>query len=93
VNELLTEIIEAHGDMDRWNGYEKIDATSITLQWKRCAMSALDHKRTSELVRIMSALPPKADVADRDRYVCFVPKADIGTAEKGIIQSPWHAFQ
>jgi hypothetical protein len=26
----------------------------------------------------MSALPPKADIAERDRHVRFVPKADIG---------------
>ena len=26
----------------------------------------------------MSALPPKADVAERDHHVRFVPKADIG---------------
>jgi hypothetical protein len=26
----------------------------------------------------MSALPTKADVVQRDRNVCFVPKADIG---------------
>jgi hypothetical protein len=25
----------------------------------------------------MSALPPKADIAERDRHVRFVPKADI----------------
>jgi hypothetical protein len=25
----------------------------------------------------MSALPPKADIAGRNRDVCFVPKADI----------------
>jgi hypothetical protein len=26
----------------------------------------------------MSALPPKADIAERGRHVRFVPKADIG---------------
>jgi hypothetical protein len=26
----------------------------------------------------MSALPPKADIAERDQDVCFVPKADMG---------------
>ena len=30
VNELLTEIIEAHGGMDRWNGYKKIDAAIVS---------------------------------------------------------------
>jgi hypothetical protein len=44
----------------------------------RCfAMSALGQKRTSEHVRPMSHLPPKADIAVRDRHVRFVPKADI----------------
>jgi hypothetical protein len=26
---------------------------------------------------VMSGLPPKADIAERDRHVRFVPKADI----------------
>jgi hypothetical protein len=39
-------------------------------------MSALGQKRTSELVQSMSALPPIADVVERDRHVRFVPKAD-----------------
>jgi hypothetical protein len=45
-------------------------------------MSALGHKRTLEQVRVMSALPPKADIAGRDRHVRFVPKADSCTAAK-----------
>jgi hypothetical protein len=40
-------------------------------------MSALGQKRTSGHVRVMSALPPKADIAERDRHVRFVPIADI----------------
>ena len=39
-------------------------------------MSALGQKRTSRLVEGMSALPPKADIAERDRHVRFVPKAE-----------------
>jgi hypothetical protein len=31
-------------------------------------------------VRLMSALPPKADIDKRGRHVRFVPKADICTA-------------
>jgi len=38
-------------------------------------MSALGQKQTSRWVRVMSALPPKADI-QRRRDVCFVPKAD-----------------
>ena len=40
-------------------------------------MSALGHKRTSQHVRVMSALPPKADMDQQGCDVCFVPKADI----------------
>jgi hypothetical protein len=40
-------------------------------------MSALGQKRTSDHVRDMSALPPKADITERDWHVRFVPKADI----------------
>ena len=42
-------------------------------------MSALGHKRTLRNVRSMSALPPKADIAERDQHVRFVPIADIAT--------------
>jgi hypothetical protein len=28
-------------------------------------------------IQPMPALPPKADIVDRDRHVRFVPKADI----------------
>jgi hypothetical protein len=31
-------------------------------------------------VRLMSALPPKADIHRRERHVRFVPKADIAPA-------------
>jgi hypothetical protein len=30
MNQLLDGIIEAHGGMDRWRGYEKVDATIVT---------------------------------------------------------------
>ena|SRR6516162_365526 len=39
--------------------------------------SALGQKQTSEYVRAMSALPPKADMDPHGRDVRFVPKADI----------------
>jgi hypothetical protein len=39
-------------------------------------MSHLGHKRTSQDVRVMSALPPKADIAERNSNVCFGPLAD-----------------
>jgi hypothetical protein len=40
-------------------------------------MSAMGQKQTSEQVRAMSALPPKADIDQHGRDVRFVPKADI----------------
>jgi hypothetical protein len=30
LNELLARIIEAHGGMDRWNGYEKVEVTIVS---------------------------------------------------------------
>ena len=43
-------------------------------------MSALGQKQTLADVRVMSALPPKADIAERDQHVRFVPEADSCTA-------------
>ena len=40
-------------------------------------MSALGQKQTSPHVRVMSALPPKADMDQQGRHVRFVPKAGI----------------
>ena len=40
-------------------------------------MSALGQKQTFKRLRLMSALPPKADITAAQTYVRFVPKADI----------------
>jgi hypothetical protein len=45
-------------------------------------MSALGQKRTFEPSVAMSAVPPKADIAERDEHVRFVPKPDSCTAAK-----------
>jgi hypothetical protein len=45
-------------------------------------MSALGQKRTLRGVRLMSALPPKADIAERGWNVRYVPQADSCTAAK-----------
>jgi hypothetical protein len=42
-------------------------------------MSALGHKRKLRHLRIMSALPPKADIPLRDGHVRLVPQAEIPT--------------
>ena len=41
-------------------------------------LEVMDWKRTLRRVRPMSALPPKADIAECDEDVRFVPKADNG---------------
>src|SRR5215469_14308225 len=52
-------------------------------------MSALGQKQALRHLQPMSALPPKADIAEGDRHVRFVPKADSCTAAKrSVIQSP-----
>jgi hypothetical protein len=65
--------------------FEKAEAKMPALEGARKqgranAMSALGQKQTSRLVRVMSALPPKADIAECRRYVRFVPKADSCSA-------------
>ena len=42
-----------------------------------CRRGAFGHKGTFSEVIAMSALPPKADIAERECHVRFVPKADI----------------
>jgi hypothetical protein len=44
---------------------------------KSTLMSALGQNQTFPRVRLMSALPPKADIVPRDDNVCFVQKGDI----------------
>jgi hypothetical protein len=51
-------------------------------------MSALGQKQTLRLVRLMSALPPKADIAERQLDVRFVPKADMGWRCERVSKPP-----
>jgi hypothetical protein len=39
-------------------------------------MSPLSHQQILTRVQPMSAIPPNADIAQRDRHVRFAPKAD-----------------
>ena len=48
-------------------------------------MSALGQKRTLEHVRVMSALPPKADIGTQSVNVRFVPGADKVHRGKGSL--------
>src|SRR5262249_18551577 len=47
-------------------------------------MSALGQKQTFGPRNAMSALPPKADIAEHRRYVCFVPIADINPLDQFV---------
>jgi hypothetical protein len=51
-------------------------------------MSALGHKRTSRPEISMSALHPKADIAERDQDVRFVPTADIERCDWMVMWQP-----
>ena len=54
-------------------------------------MSALGQNRTLAHVRVMSALPPKADIEPRSRDVRFVPKADILRCGKSVVVTLIHS--
>jgi hypothetical protein len=45
-------------------------------------MSVLGQKPTSESVFVMSALPPRADIAFRRNHVRFVPIPDLRSSER-----------
>src|SRR5215472_9868985 len=50
----------------------------------------MDHMLSAH-VRVMSALPPKADITERDWNVRFVPKADIGSGRVRLVKpTRWH---
>jgi hypothetical protein len=61
-------------------------------------MSVVGQKQTSAHVRVMSALPPKADIGRTSGHVRFVPIADItgllGQRERAAMEArldrvPW----
>jgi hypothetical protein len=47
-------------------------------------MSALGQKQTYTLQKIMSALPPEADMCSALAHICFGPKADIRRPAQSI---------
>src|SRR6516162_9609560 len=47
-----------------------------------CSCPLWVQKQTSGKVRMMSALPPKADIGTQSSDVCFVPKADMRTVAR-----------
>jgi hypothetical protein len=59
---------------------------------KGSPMSALGQKRTLRRSIAMSAIPPKTDVAEPDRNVRFVPKADINHFLELRGMSGWSAL-
>jgi len=53
-------------------------------------MSALGQKQTLHRSIAMSAIPPKADIADHDPDVRFVPKADIAPSFDHVVRKCEH---
>jgi hypothetical protein len=59
----------------RYHAGERDSSNEVSLG--ETAMSALGQKQTSDWRPLRSALPPKADIAERDYDVRFVPEADV----------------
>ena len=53
---------------------------SCTAAILKLLTSALGQKQTLRCIQPMSALPPKADIGERNWDVRFVPEADMPTA-------------
>jgi hypothetical protein len=64
-------------EADRWRHCAVVMRETAKIM---LAMSALGQKRTLRRVQTMSAIPPKADIAEDDWDVRFVPIADSCTA-------------
>jgi len=54
-----------------------VPPAEITRPPRGGSMSALGQKQTLRKVRVMSALPPKADIGWAGRDVRFVPEAEV----------------
>jgi hypothetical protein len=80
-------MVMARPTMALINTYPRI----VTFIPQHCPMSALGQKRTFTHLRLMSALPPKADMPERHRHVRFVPKADKAQARIAGTVSPLNA--
>jgi hypothetical protein len=79
----MTEVV---GDGNvRFGSKADIGLASIDVRFTLKKMSALGQKQTSDWPQLMSALPSKADIAERHWDVRFVPKADLINC---LLQSP-----
>src|SRR5262249_2984224 len=76
------EVAPSHLPALARNWHRNVKAGDWKRSGGRLSMSALGHKRTLRLVRLMSALPPKADIGTRSWNVRFVPIADSCSAAK-----------
>jgi hypothetical protein len=73
MNELLARIIAAHGGMDRWNWYERIDATIVSgggLFPLKGLIQDPNPRRMSVWLHRHSAQPPSA---------CCIAKPTLGS--------------
>ena len=62
--------------------------TTVQCGTAKALMSALGQKQTSDQVRAMSALPPKADMLQHDRDVRFGSLADIALGPRHVRFTP-----
>jgi hypothetical protein len=88
MNQLLARVLDAHGGMDRWNGYQKVGATIVTgggffaLKGKTSGLFRWFAPRNTKRCVIDQPGPPSADHdADGWRHPAALSKA---MAEEGI---------
>lgn len=87
MNELLSRIIDAHGGMDRWNGFGKVEATIVTgggfPSLKGQMQDALPRRMTVWLHEVRSSVMPYG--APDQRTMCTLDRVAIEKLDGTVV--------
>src|SRR3984885_5982070 len=90
MNDLLSKILDAHGGMERWNGYKRVDATIVSgggmFPFKGAPQDPSPRRMTAWLHEERSSVSP---YGDPDQRTMFTPDRIIIEKHQGtgIVES------
>lgn len=64
MNELLANILEAHGGLDRWNKYQKVEATIVMANGVRLPTKRRAYTRGPDRQPILDILMVSIDISE-----------------------------